>query len=80
MIMKEQPNIRPSFILQRGQYDAHGEEVQPGTPAMFPDFTEEFTQNRLQGCQGQGEQQLNGPGSSFLGPKTHGDCRHQEQV
>ena len=47
MIMKEQPTIRPSFILQRGQYDAHGEEVQPGTPTMFPEFTEEFTQNRM---------------------------------
>ncbi len=47
MIMKEQPVIRPTFILQRGLYDAHGEEVQPGTPAMFAGITEDFAQDRM---------------------------------
>jgi hypothetical protein len=47
MIMKEQPKVRPSFVLDRGMYDAHGEEVHPGTPEMFPDMDGVFTQNRM---------------------------------
>ncbi len=36
MVMKERKDVRPSFILERGQYDAPGEEVQRDTPGFLP--------------------------------------------
>jgi len=47
MIMKEQPTVRPTFLLERGMYDAHGEEVHPETPEMFPDMVGAFSQDRM---------------------------------
>lgn len=47
MIMKEQPTVRPTFLLERGMYDAHGEEVYPGTPEMFPDTGGGYSQDRM---------------------------------
>lgn len=47
MIMKEQPTVRPTFLLERGMYDAHGEEVHPGTPEMFPDTGGGYSQDRM---------------------------------
>ncbi len=35
MIMQEEPQRRPSFILKRGQYDQRGEQVPAGLPAVF---------------------------------------------
>ncbi|WP_231616114.1 PSD1 and planctomycete cytochrome C domain-containing protein [Novipirellula artificiosorum] len=35
MVMKEREEIRPTFILQRGQYDAPGAEVSRNTPKFF---------------------------------------------
>jgi hypothetical protein len=32
MVMKELPNHRTTYVLKRGAYDGHGEEVEPGTP------------------------------------------------
>ncbi len=32
MVMQEMPEPRPAFILTRGNYDAHGERVDPGVP------------------------------------------------
>ncbi|WP_414663142.1 DUF1553 domain-containing protein [Horticoccus sp. 23ND18S-11] len=32
MVMEEMPAPRPAFVLQRGQYDAPGERVEPGVP------------------------------------------------
>lgn len=41
MVMADLPVARPSFVLNRGQYDAHGEPVEPGVPekllAPWPD-------------------------------------------
>jgi len=36
MVMKERSDVRPTFILQRGQYDSPGEEVQRNTPQFLP--------------------------------------------
>jgi hypothetical protein len=36
MIMRDLPEGRPSFVRTRGVYDALGERVQPGVPAIFP--------------------------------------------
>jgi len=36
MIMAERKEVRPSFILERGQYDAPGREVARNTPEFLP--------------------------------------------
>jgi len=36
MVMKERPEVRPTHILVRGQYDAPGELVERNTPAFLP--------------------------------------------
>ena len=35
MVMKERKEIRPTFVLQRGQYDAPGEQVARNTPQFL---------------------------------------------
>lgn len=47
MIMKENPQLRPTFVLERGAYDAPLEEVHPNTPAIFPPLGEDLPRNRL---------------------------------
>jgi hypothetical protein len=48
MITRDQPTPRPTFVLNRGQYDAPTEEeVSPGTPAFLPAFAETMPANRL---------------------------------
>ncbi len=47
MVMQELPVRRDTFILKRGAYDAHGEKVEPHTPAMLPPFRPEWPANRL---------------------------------
>jgi hypothetical protein len=47
MVMSEMPQPRKAFLLKRGQYDAPGDEVQPGTPASLPAFPAESPRNRL---------------------------------
>jgi Protein of unknown function (DUF1553)/Protein of unknown function (DUF1549)/Domain of unknown function (DUF4375)/Concanavalin A-like lectin/glucanases superfamily/Planctomycete cytochrome C len=36
MVMEELPKRRDTFVLKRGQYDAVGEKVVAGVPAVFP--------------------------------------------
>ena len=36
MVMKERADVRPTFILARGQYDAPGREVSRNTPRFLP--------------------------------------------
>lgn len=36
MVMKERDEVRKTFVLIRGQYDAPGEEVQRGAPSFLP--------------------------------------------
>lgn len=36
MVMKERDEVRPTFILNRGEYDSPGEQVQRNTPQFLP--------------------------------------------
>ena len=47
MVMAEMEQPRPAYLLERGAYDAHGEEVQPGTPQHVMPFPETYPKNRL---------------------------------
>lgn len=47
MIMKDMVKPRPTFILERGQYDVYGEEVFPNTPEKILPFPKEYPKNRL---------------------------------
>ncbi len=45
MIMREQAQPRPAYILERGAYDSHGDVVSAATPEFMPAFPEEFPRN-----------------------------------
>ncbi len=47
MVMKDQPGIRKSYVLKRGVYDQHGEEVSAQVPAALPPLPSGVTANRL---------------------------------
>ena len=47
MVMGDLPKPRKTFLLERGVYDNHGEEVQPGTPAAIYSFGKQLPRNRL---------------------------------
>ncbi|MCB0656960.1 MAG: PSD1 domain-containing protein [Saprospiraceae bacterium] len=48
MIMKDSSILRPTYILQRGVYNAHGEQVDVSTPkAILPFDTLKYPKNRL---------------------------------
>ncbi|MEM8567765.1 MAG: DUF1553 domain-containing protein [Bacteroidota bacterium] len=47
MVMKENSKPRKTYLLERGLYDAHGEEVFPGTPESIMSMPEDFPKNRL---------------------------------
>ena len=47
MVMQELPHPKPCYILKRGAYDAHGEEVTASTPAVLPPMTASEPRNRL---------------------------------
>ncbi|MCB1224297.1 MAG: DUF1553 domain-containing protein [Verrucomicrobiales bacterium] len=47
MIMRDLPQGRPSFVRERGVYDALGEAVQPGVPAALPPLPEGEKNDRL---------------------------------
>lgn len=46
-VMQEQETPRPAYVLERGQYDSHGEEVTADTPSALPDFPADQPNNRL---------------------------------
>lgn len=46
-VMVEMTEPRPTFIAKRGDFLAHGEAVQPATPAAFHPFPEGLPRNRL---------------------------------
>ncbi len=46
-IMEEMDTIRPAYVLRRGAYNAHLEKVQPGTPSVVMDFSDDLPKNRL---------------------------------
>ena len=47
MVMSDREDVRPTFILDRGVYDAPKNEVQPATPAILGSIPEEYPKNRL---------------------------------
>jgi len=46
-VMRETPEPRPAYILNRGAYDARGEEVTANTPSALPAFPKDQPRNRL---------------------------------
>ena len=46
MVMGDMPEPRPTFVLDRGAYDAPSEQVEPSTPAAVMPFTEQYPKNR----------------------------------
>ncbi|MFN0085063.1 MAG: DUF1553 domain-containing protein [Blastocatellia bacterium] len=47
MVMEELPEPRPAYLLRRGAYDAPGERVERGVPALFPPMPTGAPNNRL---------------------------------
>lgn len=47
MVMEELETPRPTYVLQRGRYDAPGDRVTPGTPAAVMSLPDGLPQNRL---------------------------------
>ncbi|WP_461131545.1 DUF1553 domain-containing protein [Spirosoma aerophilum] len=47
MVMEDMKTPRPTFILKRGVYDAHGTQVRPDVPASVLPFSPELPRNRL---------------------------------
>jgi hypothetical protein len=47
MVMEELPQPRPAFVLNRGSYDAKGERVDRGVPAVLPGLAKTLPNNRL---------------------------------
>ena len=47
MVMEEMEQPRPTYVLNRGQYDDKGDEVKPGTPTALPAFPTAAPPNRL---------------------------------
>lgn len=40
-------SVRKAYVLNRGSYDAHGEEVTPGTPKSIMPFDSKYPANRI---------------------------------
>ena len=47
MVMGDLPQARPTYVLQRGVYDKHGEQVTPSTPAAILSYDKKYPRNRL---------------------------------
>ena len=47
MVMRDMEKVRPTFVLERGRYDARGERVEPLTPEVLLDFPSDEPRNRL---------------------------------
>ncbi len=47
MVMHELPRPKRAYVLFRGQYDQHREEVHAGTPAVLPPMAAGLPRNRL---------------------------------
>ena len=47
MVMMDSKEPRQAYILKRGSYEAHGDKVDPGTPAILSSFKPEWPRNRL---------------------------------
>jgi hypothetical protein len=47
MVMRELPQPKKAYVLKRGAYDAHGDEVTADTPRALPPFPKDAPRNRL---------------------------------
>jgi hypothetical protein len=47
MVMRESPQQKAAYVLERGDYDKRREAVEPGTPASLPPFPADQPRNRL---------------------------------
>ncbi len=47
VMVMEESRPRQAYVLKRGAYDAHGEEVAPAVPAALPPMKPEWPANRL---------------------------------
>jgi len=47
MAMGDLPAPRPTYVLKRGEYDKHGDIVEPGTPESILPFDARLPRNRL---------------------------------
>ncbi len=47
MVMGDRAEPRPTYLLERGAYDAPGEPVVPGTPSRVLEFSDDLPRNRL---------------------------------
>lgn len=47
MVMQERPTRRPTFVLNRGEYDNPGVRVEPGVPASLSPWPNDAPNNRL---------------------------------
>ncbi len=47
MVMQERPTRRETHVLKRGAYDAPGDKVEPGVPAVLPPLPAGAPNNRL---------------------------------
>lgn len=47
MVAGDQPKIRPTHILMRGEYDKPGEQVEPAAPGSIMAFSKDLPKNRL---------------------------------
>jgi len=47
MVMQEMSPPRKTYMLKRGAYDAHGDEVSPGVPSILPPLPKNAPPNRL---------------------------------
>lgn len=47
LIMAEMEKPRPTFVLDRGAFNAPTEQVEPATPAVFPPMAADLPRNRL---------------------------------
>ena len=46
-VMHERTEPAKAYVLNRGEYDQHLDEVSPGTPEMLPPFPQDLPRNRL---------------------------------
>ena len=47
MVMRDLPEPKTAYVLERGDYDKRREPVEPGTPASLPPFPADQPRNRL---------------------------------
>ncbi len=47
LVFKERADLRPAFLLKRGEYDRKGDKVERATPSFLPPLLEAAPKNRL---------------------------------